>query len=95
MSPEEFMQRVDFTGPCWVWQGGVSCEPKVKWEGRYTGVTRVAWMIAFGSLSKKVHLKRKCKNIRCVRPEHYIEVPQYKAYPHRYNVLAKSKAEHS
>lgn len=76
---ERFWARVDKSGDCWLWLGGVNN----KGYGFFNGgkgypktrlAHRVAWSLTHGEeLSPSVVIMHKCDNPTCVNPEHLIK----------------------
>lgn len=65
----EFWSRVDKSGVCWVWQGGMFSE---NGYGNYRrrAAHRVAYELCVGPVPDGLTLDHLCRNKRCVNPAH-------------------------
>jgi HNH endonuclease len=72
-----FWSKVDFRGDCWEWTaalsghgygnfyvGGGAANPI------YTKAHRMAWTLLIGPLDPDQHIDHRCRNRRCVNPDH-------------------------
>jgi hypothetical protein len=70
MSLDRFWERVDATGPCWLWTGAISSSGYGNlWvDGKNKLAHRVAWELLVGPAPDELdHL---CRVTRCVNPDH-------------------------
>lgn len=74
-----FWSKVDKSGECWVWLGGVDKDGCGKFNishgnnGESTlKANRYAYEISNGTISSNVDIIRVCGNTKCVRPEHLV-----------------------
>jgi hypothetical protein len=72
---EQFWNRVDRTGKCWVWTGSRAQVPAtdygmVAFQGRRQLAHRVAWQITYGPIPDNILVLHKCDNPPCVKPDH-------------------------
>ena len=76
MADEDFWERLDRTGPCWLWLG--AADPKgygvVKVRGRVWKAHRYAWSLAHGvEPAPGTVIEQSCANPGCCRPDHLAE----------------------
>lgn len=67
-----FWAKVDKSGECWLWQGGVDAEGHGR-IGLFRGTAsprRYAWEITNGALPSSKQVRTTCGNRLCVRPDH-------------------------
>lgn len=72
---ERFWSRVDKSGDCWLWTGGLARKGygHLRWHRRDLAAHRVAWELTHGSIPDGLWVLHSCPgggNPRCVRPEH-------------------------
>lgn len=75
VTDERFWVKVNRSGLCWLWTGGVDSDGYGQtWrEGRTKKAHRVAWEICHGAIPEGLFVLHNCPsgdNPRCVRPEH-------------------------
>jgi hypothetical protein len=76
---ERFWAKVDKTGDCWLWTGGVHKKTgygNFWWKGTTHLAHRFAYMEAFGRIPAGKHLDHLCRTRTCVRPDHLEAVLQ-------------------
>ena len=77
-----FLAKVRFTDTCWDWTASTSKGYGLFWlDGRLRAAHIVAYEACFGPVPAGCELDHKCRNRRCVNPEHVEPVP------HRVNIL--------
>ena len=66
--------RPDPITGCWVWTGYKPADPqvrpRVKYKGKYTSASRVAWEAFRGMIPNNLWVLHKCDNPACVNPDH-------------------------
>ena len=69
---ETVMERLDVSGPCWIWTG-----PKrgkgygyVSWENRKVSTHRLIWELLVGPIPEGMHLDHLCREKLCANPDH-------------------------
>ena len=70
---ERFWSKVDKTGDCWIWLGGVSGDGYGRfWDGpeKMIGAHRFSWLLAGESIPEGEYVCHHCDNPPCVRPSH-------------------------
>lgn len=75
ISPERaaaFWNRVDKTGDCWLWTGGLSTRGygRTTLRDRSLDTHRFAWMVSYGPIPDGLCVCHHCDNPPCCRPEH-------------------------
>lgn len=67
-----FWSRVSIGDGCWEWAGGKRSfgYGSIKWQGKFPGAHRVAWMLTNGDIPSGASVLHKCDNPPCVRPDH-------------------------
>ena len=67
---------------CWEWQGrihnGYACFPTP--EGNTKWAHRVSYALFNGNIKKQMHIDHKCRNRKCVNPEHLQQVTPIENY---------------
>lgn len=78
-----FWKYVQKSGACWVWLGGLSATGYGKFRvgSRTVSAHRFAWELLEGPIPDGLQIDHRCRNRRCVRPQHCQVVD------HRTNVL--------
>src|ERR1035437_2335049 len=72
---EEFWDRVDASGDCWLWVGAKSPNGYGRW-GDNLYAHRVAWENLVGSIADGLHMDHLCRVRLCVNPDHLETVAQ-------------------
>lgn len=72
---EWFFQRVEKTESCWIWKGytnkkGYGMCTALAGGGSAMNVARAAWIIHHGSAPKGKEIRKSCRNLLCVNPDH-------------------------
>lgn len=69
---ETFWARVEVTGACWLWTGGLTDEGYgYYWlNGRTYGAHRIAYLHLVGEVPDGMHLDHLCRIRNCVNPDH-------------------------
>lgn len=69
---DRFWSKVDRYGECWLWLASTSGKGygTFHFRGRCTGAHRVAYILCVGEVPQGTELDHKCRNRRCVRPDH-------------------------
>ena len=64
-------------GRCWIWQGPTAgtkgrghSYPRMNVDGATMAVHRVMWALENGPIPPRKQIDHKCKNRRCVNPDH-------------------------
>lgn len=67
-----FWSKVDKSGDCWEWAGGLSSGYGMFWlGGRNVGAHRISWMLEHSTrLPDHTFVCHSCDNPKCVRPSH-------------------------
>lgn len=70
--PERFWSKVDKSGDCWIWTGGLFSTGygQIKVAGKTSLAHRVAWEMEHGAVPDGWVLHHTCANKRCVRTSH-------------------------
>lgn len=68
MKPEAFWDRVDASGPCWIWTGARSTNGYGNWRGRL--VHRLAYELLVGPIPDGLTIDHLCRVRNCVNPDH-------------------------
>lgn len=72
----KFWNRVDKSGPCWIWLGGKTWDGYGKWYYQHNGKRchlrphRVAYVLTKGSIPDGLTIDHICRNTICVNPAH-------------------------
>ena len=68
----KFVQVSDGENDCWEWIGGVTTGgyPSFRIAGRSIAASHVTWFAEAGEFPEGGRVKRRCGNVRCVRPTH-------------------------
>lgn len=71
-SAAEFWARTRKTPDCWTWEGPLSAKGSglAFHEGIREHAHRVAYRLTHGDIEDAKQVRRSCRNIRCVNPEH-------------------------
>jgi hypothetical protein len=71
-TPSDFWRRVDTTGDCWLWTGGVNRRGYGKITvGRKNYAThRYSWEITYGLIPDTKMVCHRCDRPACVKPDH-------------------------
>ena len=75
---DRFWPKVDATGDCWQWTGGVSGRYGMVRPGgsaNQRGAHIVAWELLIGPVPDGYQVDHRCKNTLCVNPDHLEPVP--------------------
>ena len=74
---ERFWARVDKTGDCWNWVGGLDTRgygalrvPAQRTSNKKVRVSRYSWELHNGPIPDLLHVLHICDNRRCVNPDH-------------------------
>lgn len=79
---ERFWSKVDKSGECWVWRGGVDSFGYGRFQVKgFKNAHRWAYVQANGKVPDGLELDHLCRNPKCVRPGHL------EAVPHLINIL--------
>jgi hypothetical protein len=72
MNIERFWERVDASGDCWEWTGGLIPDGygHAYVNGKSRGAHRVAYEALVGPLPVGLQIDHLCRNRRCVNPDH-------------------------
>lgn len=79
---ERFFAKVDKSGDCWLWQGCVHHSNAgnvygiIGFAGTSVLVHRFAYAIAYGECPANLVVDHRCRNPRCVNPDHLQAVTQ-------------------
>ena len=67
-----FWAKVDTSGTCWTWTGGINHQGYGKFwlEGHTLQAHRVAYLLRWGAVPEDLTLDHLCRNRPCVRPSH-------------------------
>lgn len=76
---EKFLSKiiVDKTNECWNWGGSICPSThygRFSFEGKRTGAHRVSYELFNGTLNKGMFIDHKCRNRKCVNPDHLRQV---------------------
>lgn len=55
---------------CWTWNAASRRYGVFSFGGRMTSAHRISWMIAYGSITDRLHVLHRCDNGICVNPSH-------------------------
>lgn len=73
-TPESFWSRANKTDNCWEYTGPKNGFTQgyalTHYEGKYWTVSRLAWVLTYGSIPDGLLICHHCDNPRCVRPDH-------------------------
>lgn len=71
-TPENILDRLDATGPCWEWTGCISAAGYGQCTYRYKRyyVHRFVYEHLVGPIPEKFQLDHLCRNRRCANPDH-------------------------
>ena len=72
---EEFWERVDASGDCWMWTGAKSPNGYGRW-GDNLYAHRVSWEYLVGPIENGLHMDHLCRVRLCVNPDHLETVAQ-------------------
>ena len=72
MTIDDLFQATEKVGECWNWTGKVnnSGYGYAVFNGRKTGIHRLAYRFAFGEFDESLFVLHKCDNPRCINPAH-------------------------
>lgn len=73
---DRFWAKVRKTDSCWNWEGHVSVHGYGKFwtDTQNQPAHRVAYKLVHGELSDDMPIHHKCRNRKCVNPDHLVEV---------------------
>ncbi len=68
---EAFWEKVDKSGTCWLWTGGIAGNYGSAWNGRRIYAHRLSWEMANGRpVPASLLVMHSCDTPLCVRPDH-------------------------
>jgi hypothetical protein len=72
MDADRFWNRIDRTGPCWLWTGGLASNGygQVWRDGKNGRAHRIAWELTHGPIPPGLHVCHTCDVRHCARPDH-------------------------
>lgn len=66
----KFWERIDKSGECWLWTGGLRGGYGFVGGGDENAAHRLSWIIHHGPIPEGIHVHHKCAVRRCVNPDH-------------------------
>ena len=92
MTPERFWSKVDASGDCWEWTGGVQRQGYgiTYVDGPQRVAHRWAWENLVGPVPDGLVLDHLCRNKRCVNPDHLEPITNRENILRGYGITARN-----